>query len=70
MPESFRYLCKNVLKISWADVDPYLELGNVAINKMKEKMTKSYLTFFGNSEYQSECKKGYPLDSFSRDKKL
>ena len=35
MPESLRYICKSVLKISWADVDLYLEHGNVAqINRM------------------------------------
>ena len=35
MPESLRFICKSVLKSSWADVDLYLEHGNVAqINKM------------------------------------
>ena len=35
MPESLRFICKSVLKISWADVDLYLEHGNVAqINRM------------------------------------
>ena len=35
MPESLRFICKSVLKISWADVDLYLAHGNVAqINRM------------------------------------
>ena len=49
MPESLRFICKSVLKISWADVDLYLEHGNVAqINKMVkgEQIIPHILDFF------------------------